>query len=76
VLLQRTSKNCPAEKIKPHQHPGVEFLYLVSGELALRIASEEYTLEAGDSIYFNSGVLHSYRRVGKKACNAIIVTVP
>jgi transcriptional regulator with XRE-family HTH domain len=66
----------PAEKIKPHQHPGVEFLYLVSGELALRIASEEYTLEAGDSIYFNSGVLHSYRRVGKKACNAIIVTVP
>jgi transcriptional regulator with XRE-family HTH domain len=66
----------PPERIKPHQHPGVEFLYLVNGELTLRIGSEDHPLEPGDSIYFDSGVQHSYRRQGKKACNAIIVTVP
>jgi transcriptional regulator with XRE-family HTH domain len=66
----------PPERVKPHQHPGVEFLYLVNGELVLRIGSEDHRLEPGDSIYFDSAVQHSYRRQGKKACNAIIVTVP
>ena len=32
--------------------------------------------EAGDSIYFDSTVLHGYRRVGKPACEAITITVP
>ena len=66
----------PAEENKPPQHPGVEFLYLVSGTLHLKIASEEYDLESGDSIYFDAAVQHSYRRVGKKPCEAVIVTLP
>lgn len=66
----------PAEKTKAHQHPGVEFLYLVSGTLHLKIASEEYELASGDSIYFDAAVQHSYRRVGKKPCEAVIVTLP
>jgi len=66
----------PAEKAKPHQHPGIEFLYLFKGSLTLKIASDEYVLEAEDAIYFDSGVLHSYRRRGAKPSNGIIVTVP
>jgi transcriptional regulator with XRE-family HTH domain len=66
----------PVDKLKPHQHPGVEFLYLIKGSLALKIASDEYALEAEDAIYFDSGVLHSYRRVGSKPCLGVIVTVP
>ena len=49
----------PPEKIKPHQHAGVEFLYVQKGSLALKIASDEYVLEADDSIYFDSAVMHS-----------------
>ncbi len=64
------------DKVKPHQHAGVEFLYLLAGELNLKIASEEFQLETGDAIYFDSAVQHSYRRLSKKACNALIVTVP
>ena len=66
----------PAEKAKPHQHPGVEFLYILKGSLTLKIASDEYVLETEDSIYFDSAVLHSYRRRGSKPCVGVIVTVP
>ena len=66
----------PVEKLKPHQHAGVEFLYVIKGSLAIKIGSEEFVLEPEDSIYFDSAVLHSYRRVGPKACTGVIVTVP
>lgn len=65
-----------AEKVKPHQHPGVEFLFVMKGSLIIRIGSEDFQLEAEDSIYFDSAVQHSYRRRGSKACTGIIVTVP
>jgi len=66
----------PADKLKPHQHTGVEFLYVLKGSLVLKIANEEYTLEAEDAIYFDSAVQHSYRRRGTKSCTGVIVTVP
>jgi len=66
----------PADKVKAHQHPGVEMLYLMKGSLALKIGSEEFELEAEDAIYFDSAVLHSYRRRGSKPCTGVIVTVP
>ena len=61
-------------KAPPHQHPGVELLYLISGKLELTIGSETYTLEAEDAVYFDSGVRHRYHRVSKSPCTAIVVT--
>src|SRR5215469_5212997 len=66
----------PAEKVRPHQHAGVELLYVVKGSLILRIGSEDFPLEAEDAIYFDSALQHSYRRRGSKPCTGIIVTVP
>ena len=66
----------PAAMQKPHQHAGVEFLYLLKGSLALKVASDEFVLEADDAIYFDSGILHSYIRRGAKPCVGVIVTVP
>jgi transcriptional regulator with XRE-family HTH domain len=68
--------DAPAEKPRPHQHSGVEFLYLIKGSLTLKIGSEEFQLAAEDAIYFDSAVQHSYHRRGAKACCGIIVTVP
>jgi transcriptional regulator with XRE-family HTH domain len=64
------------EKLKPHQHPGVEFLFILKGSLTVKIGSEEFLLEPEDAIYFDSAVLHSYRRRGSKPCTGVIVTVP
>ena len=60
----------------PINHPGDEFLFVIKGFLILKVGSEEFTLEAEDSIYFDSAVPHSYRRRGIKPCSAIIVTAP
>jgi len=64
----------PEEKLKPHQHPGAEFLHVLKGKLGLKIGLDDYELEAGDSIYFDPTVPHTYRRIGKLPSQAMIVT--
>jgi len=62
------------ERLRPHQHPGSEFLHVMKGKLGLKIGIDDYELDAGDSIYFDPSVPHTYRRVGKQPCQAMIVT--
>jgi transcriptional regulator with XRE-family HTH domain len=62
------------QALRLHQHPGVEFLYLVQGALTVQVAGEDYALEAGDSMYFDSALAHGYRRRGSRRTNAVIVT--
>jgi transcriptional regulator with XRE-family HTH domain len=63
-------------KARAHEHSGVEFLSILSGQLEVNIAGQEHVLKTGDSIYFDSSVPHSYRRASRKPCSAIVVTVP
>jgi mannose-6-phosphate isomerase-like protein (cupin superfamily) len=65
-----------AEDARPHQHPGAELLYVLHGRLGLRVRDDEHVLEAGDSVYFNSSVPHSYRALGRGTCDAVVVTAP
>lgn len=60
---------------KPHVHAGYEFLYLLGGQLALQHSGHEIVLEAGDAVYFDSATPHSYRCVGAKPAEAIIVAL-
>jgi mannose-6-phosphate isomerase-like protein (cupin superfamily) len=60
---------------KAHVHAGVEFLYLLSGELEINHSDHHTKLVAGDAVYFDSGTPHSYRCVGQTPAGAIIVTV-
>ena len=62
------------DKLQAHRHAGGEFIYNLHGTLAVVVGDEEHQLGAGDSIYFDSGTPHAYRRVGKKPCTAIVVT--
>ena len=62
------------DKVRFHVHPGVEFIYTLTGTLTVHIGEDEHTLAAGDSIYFDSGVPHAYRRTGVRSCSALVVT--
>ena len=64
----------PADNLRRHQHPGAEFIYVLSGTLCVHIGAEEHVLEARDSIYFDSSAPHAYRSSGKKPCSGIVVT--
>jgi mannose-6-phosphate isomerase-like protein (cupin superfamily) len=64
----------PPDKVRPHSHPGVEFIYMMQGTLSVHIGHEEHALAAGDSIYFDSSIPHGYRRSAGKRCNAVVVT--
>jgi len=66
----------PRGKARPHHHPGVEFLTVLRGSLEMIIGTQEHALETGDSIYFDSSLPHTYRRISQKPCSAIVVTVP
>ncbi len=60
--------------IRLHDHPGVEFIYVLRGTLSVQIGGEDHTVRAGDSMYFDSSVPHGYRRSGGRVCSAIVVT--
>jgi transcriptional regulator with XRE-family HTH domain len=64
------------EHVRPHAHQGAELVYVLKGSLELRVGKATYVLEAGDSIYFDSGIAHSYRRHDRHPCAATIVTSP
>lgn len=64
----------PPDKVVPHYHQGVELLYLIEGELEMKIGVETFQLSAGDSIYFDSMQKHTYRSLVKTPCSAIVVT--
>jgi transcriptional regulator with XRE-family HTH domain len=61
------------EKLRRHEHPGGEFIYVQTGTLVVQVGDDEHTLAAGDSMYFDSTVAHGYRRDGKLKCTALIV---
>jgi transcriptional regulator with XRE-family HTH domain len=65
----------PQVEPKAHVHAGFEFLYLLAGHLALLHGGQETVLEPGDAVYFDSSTLHSYRCIGNKSAEAIIVAL-
>lgn len=62
------------DKLRPHAHPGVEFIYTLQGTLSVHMDGAEHALAAGDSLYFDSSVPHAYRRSGGRTCSAVVVT--
>jgi transcriptional regulator with XRE-family HTH domain len=64
-----------AQEIRPHVHPGFEFLYVLEGELEVRHGDAVQVLYPGDGVYFDASAPHSYRCAGKTPSTAIIVTM-
>ncbi len=54
-------------------HEGEEFLHLLAGELEFRTVDRVEILQAGDSIYFESEVSHSFRCLSETPARAIVV---
>lgn len=61
--------------VRPHVHPGFEFLYVMDGELEIRHGDQTQTLHSGDSAYFDASTPHAYVCAGHRPASVIIVTM-
>jgi transcriptional regulator with XRE-family HTH domain len=59
-----------------HMHEGAEFFHVIEGVVGIRYQDEEYLMETGDSVYFDSSAPHAYRGVGAVTAKAIVITTP
>lgn len=58
---------------QPLTHEGSEFIYCLSGQIHYNVMGEDYTLEAGDSLLFQSKVPHTWYNPLDQVSAAIIV---
>ncbi|MGC8494114.1 MAG: helix-turn-helix domain-containing protein [Syntrophobacteraceae bacterium] len=56
-----------------NSHEGEEFLHILEGTVEFRSEGRVEMLHSGDSIYFDSDVSHSFRRVGEEPARALAV---
>lgn len=61
------------EPTEPHKHEGAEIVFVLKGQLVVSIEGDDTTLEEGDSMYFDSGYAHTYRRHGRASCSVMVV---
>jgi transcriptional regulator with XRE-family HTH domain len=54
-----------AEPFTAFQHAGMEFIYMLTGEVDYRHGDSSYRLRPGDSILFDSGALHGPEKLAK-----------
>jgi transcriptional regulator with XRE-family HTH domain len=65
-------------KIDTHvffDHGGEEFVFILSGKVVFQVGDERWTLEEGDSIYFDAAIPHRGWSVGREA-KALVVVHP
>jgi len=58
-----------------HAHEGQEFVYMVAGQMEFRHDGAMYELNAGDSVYFNSGLEHAMKALNGQAAKFISVVM-
>ena len=69
----------PSEEknFKLSAHEGEEFIYVMSGEVEIDYGKQKYTLAEGDSIFYDSIVMHHVHGVaGKSAKILAVVYIP
>jgi transcriptional regulator with XRE-family HTH domain len=63
------------QDVRPHMHPGYEFVYVIEGALEICHGDNAEQLDTGDAVYFDSSTTHTYRCMSNTRCRAVIITV-
>jgi quercetin dioxygenase-like cupin family protein len=56
-----------------YQHEGEEFVYVLKGKIEILVGDHVNTLNAGDSLHFNSGIRHKMRNLGEEEAELVVV---
>lgn len=58
----------------PMSHPGQEFVYCLSGKIEFFIDNQKFILENGDSLLFDSALLHECRNTSSFNAEFLLIT--
>jgi quercetin dioxygenase-like cupin family protein/DNA-binding XRE family transcriptional regulator len=64
-----------ADKPVLHAHEGQEFNWVVSGRIRFFISEAAYTMEPGDSIYFNASIPHAMQALDDETAQFLAVVM-
>jgi transcriptional regulator with XRE-family HTH domain len=64
------------DQLSYFSHEGEEFIYLLEGTLEFRTEGQQYILQPGDSLYFESSIPHAYRALRSRNARALSVIYP
>ncbi len=56
-----------------YQHEGEEFVYVLKGEVEVTVGENLNHLRLGDSLHFNSSIIHKLRNPGDEATELLVV---
>lgn len=80
LAYDKPGKNMEAYIIEPasdekgtFQHEGEEFIYVLEGKHEFTYDGKKYIMNEGDSVYFDAGISHSGRSLGKKRAKLLAV---
>jgi transcriptional regulator with XRE-family HTH domain len=69
VVYEAGAESCAPDLLV--RHGGMEYAYLISGRLGLRVGFDEYELKAGDSLSFDAQMPHRLWTIGSRPAVAI-----
>lgn len=56
-----------------YQHEGEEFVYVLKGEAEVKVGQNLNQLKTGDSLHFNSNLVHTLRNPGEETAELLVV---
>ena len=56
-----------------YQHEGEEFVYVLKGQVEIKVGDHLNVLKEGESLHFNSGIRHKLTNVSKKRAVLLVV---
>ena len=65
----------PDDEPGEFHHTGQEFIYMLSGCLAITVCDQQIKLRAGDSFYFDSANIHRLQAMGKRDASFLCVFI-
>lgn len=65
----------PGDPKGEFQHAGQEFIHMLRGRLEMTLGGDKLTLGPGDSLYFDSSLVHTTRVLGKTPARFVCVFI-
>jgi quercetin dioxygenase-like cupin family protein len=60
-------------KMVEYKHDGEEFLYVLKGHIEVRVGESQNLIKKGETLHFNSGIVHKLRNVSDEEAKLLVV---